>query len=49
MEVVKELMGHHSIDMVLRYAQLYESTKRQQYDHAMARVTQRQGLSEENP
>ncbi len=39
-------MGHHSIDMVLRYAQLYDATKRQQYDHAMAQVTQRQQLSE---
>ena len=43
LEVVKELMGHHSIDMTLRYAQLYESTKRQQYDQAMAQVTQHQG------
>ncbi|MEE9148515.1 MAG: tyrosine-type recombinase/integrase [Candidatus Tectomicrobia bacterium] len=48
LDVIKELMGHRSIDMVLRYAQLYESTKRQQYDHAMAQVTQRQRLSEGN-
>jgi site-specific recombinase XerD len=43
-DVVKALRGHHSIDMTLRYAQLYETTKRQQYDHAMAQVPQRQGL-----
>jgi site-specific recombinase XerD len=42
LEVLKELMGHQSIQMTLRYAQLYESTKRQQYTQAMQRIEQRQ-------
>jgi integrase/recombinase XerD len=41
LEVVKELMGHRSISMTLRYAQLYEATKRQQYDRAMAQIEKR--------
>jgi site-specific recombinase XerD len=41
LEVLKELMGHQSIQMTLRYAQLYESTKRQQYNQAMERIEQR--------
>jgi integrase len=40
-EVVKELMGHTSLDMTLRYAQLYEATKRQHYDQAMEQVERR--------
>jgi integrase/recombinase XerD len=40
--VLKELMGHRSIQMTLRYTQLYESTKRQQYDQAMMRIEKRQ-------
>jgi integrase/recombinase XerD len=44
LEVVKELMGHRSLQMTLRYIQLYDRTKRAQYDHAMAQVAQRQGL-----
>jgi len=44
LEVVKELMGHRSLQMTLRYTQLYDRTKRAQYDQAMARVEQRQGL-----
>src|SRR6266446_268820 len=44
LEVVKELMGHRSLDVTLRYAQLYDRTKRAQYDQAMAQVEQRQGL-----
>ena len=44
LEVVKELMGHRSIAMTLRYTQLYEATKRHQYDQAMAHVTKRQAL-----
>lgn len=38
LEVVKELMGHKKLDMTLRYAKLYEATKRQQYDQAMAHL-----------
>jgi len=44
LEVVKELMGHRSLQMTLRYTQLYDRTKRAQYDQAMAQVAQRQGL-----
>jgi site-specific recombinase XerD len=44
LEVVKELMGHRSLDVTLRYTQLYDRTKRTQYDQAMAQVAQRQGL-----
>lgn len=42
LEVLKELMGHRSIQNTLKYAQLYEVTKRRQYDDAMARVEGRQ-------
>jgi len=42
LEVLKELMGHRSIQMTLRYTLLYEATKRQQYDQAMERIEQRQ-------
>lgn len=44
LEVLKELMGHHSIHVTLRYIQLYDTTKRQQYDRAMARIEQRQAV-----
>ncbi len=44
LEVVKELMGHRSIQMTLRYTQLYDTTKRHQYDTAMAQLTHRQAL-----
>src|SRR5207253_11347540 len=44
LEVVKELMGHRSLDMTLRYTQLYDRTKRAQYDQAMLQVATRQGL-----
>lgn len=44
LEVVKELMGHQKLDMTLRYAKLYEATKRQQYDQAMAHLEPRQSL-----
>jgi site-specific recombinase XerD len=44
LEVVKELMGHRSLDMTLRYTQLYDRTKRAQYDQAMAQVEQRHGV-----
>ena len=43
LEVLKELMGHRSLNMTLRYTQLYESTKRRQYDQAMKRIEGRQG------
>lgn len=42
LEVLKELMGHRSLQMTLCYTQLYESTKRRQYDQAMAQIEQRQ-------
>jgi integrase/recombinase XerD len=44
LEVVKELMGHRSLQMTLRSTQLYDRTQRAQYDHAMAQVEQQQGL-----
>jgi integrase/recombinase XerD len=44
LEVVKELMGHRSISMTLRYTQLYEATKRDQYYHGMERLEQRQSM-----
>jgi site-specific recombinase XerD len=44
LEVVKELMGHRSLQMTRRYIQLYDRTKRAQYDHAMAQVERQQGL-----
>jgi len=46
LEVVKELMGHRSLDVTLRYTQLYDRTKRVQYDQAMSQVAKRQGLHE---
>jgi integrase/recombinase XerD len=42
LEVLKELMGHRSIQITLRYTKLYESTKRQQYDEAMVKIERRQ-------
>lgn len=44
LETVKELMGHRHLEMTLRYAQLYDHTKRAQYDAAMAQVEGRQQL-----
>jgi len=44
LEVVKELMGHRSLQATLRSTQLYDRTKRAQYDQAMAEVEKRQGL-----
>ena|SRR5215208_5128269 len=41
LEVLKELMGHRSVQMTLRYTKLYESTKRQQYQQAMTRIEKR--------
>ena len=35
-------MGHHSIQITLRYTQLYNATKRYQYEQAMTKITQRQ-------
>jgi site-specific recombinase XerD len=43
LEVLKELMGHRSLNMTLRYTQIYEATKRRQYDQAMEQIEQRQG------
>jgi site-specific recombinase XerD len=42
LEVVKELMGHRSLDVTLRYTQLYDRTTRAQYDQAMAQVEKNQ-------
>ena len=44
LEVVKELMGHRSLDVTLRYTQLYDRPKRSQYDQAMAQVEKRHGF-----
>jgi len=44
LEVVTELMGHRSLDVTLRYTQLYDRTKRAQYDQAMAQVEKRHGF-----
>jgi len=44
LEVVKELMGHRSLDVTLRSTQLYDRTKRAQYDQAMTQIAKRQGL-----
>ena len=44
LEVVKELMGHRSITLTLRYAQVYETTKRTQYVQAMAQIEPQQAL-----
>ena len=38
LEVVKELMGHRSLQMTLRYTQLYDRTKRAQYDGSVSKV-----------
>jgi site-specific recombinase XerD len=38
LEVVKARMGHTSLNLTLRDAQLYEATKRQHDDQAMAQV-----------
>lgn len=45
LEVLKELMGHRTIHVTLRYTQLYDTTKRQQYDQAMTKVEQRQAIN----
>ncbi len=42
LEVLKELMGHKSLSMTLCYTELYESTKRRQYDRAMERIEAKQ-------
>jgi site-specific recombinase XerD len=44
LEVVKALMEHRSLQMTLRSTQLYDRTKRAQYDQAMVQVEQRQAL-----
>jgi site-specific recombinase XerD len=46
LEVVQARMGHRSISMTLRYPQLYEATKRRQYDQAMAHSEKRSALLE---
>jgi site-specific recombinase XerD len=45
LEVLKDLMGHRSIQMTLRYAQLYDATKRSQYDQAMTKIEKRQAVN----
>jgi integrase/recombinase XerD len=42
LEVLKELMGHRSIQITLRDTKLYDATKRHQYDQAMAQIARRQ-------
>jgi site-specific recombinase XerD len=44
LEVLKELMGHHSLHQTLRYAQLYDTTKKHQYETAMAKIAQQQAV-----
>ena len=44
LEVLKELMGHHSISLTLRDAQLYDTTKKHQYETAMAKIAQQQAV-----
>lgn len=44
LEVLQELLGHHSLHQTLRYTQLYDTTKRQPYEQAMASITQRHTL-----
>ena len=46
LEVVKELMGHRSISMTLRYTQLYDATTRDQYYRAMEQLEKRQAFLE---
>jgi len=45
LEILKELMGHHLISLTLRYAQLYDTTKKKQYETAMAKIAQQQAVS----
>lgn len=45
LEILKELMGHHSMQITLRYTQLYDTTKRHQYEQAMTKIAQRQAAS----
>jgi integrase len=45
LEVLQDLMGHHSIQITLRYTQLYDTTKRHQYEQAMTKIAQRQAAS----
>src|SRR6266478_754856 len=45
LEVLKELMGHHSISLTLRDAQLYDTTKKHQDETAMAKIAQQQAVS----
>lgn len=42
LEVLKELMGHKSLMMTLCYTELYDTTKRRQYDRAMERIQAKQ-------
>jgi site-specific recombinase XerD len=42
LEVLKELLGHKALHVTLRYTQLYEGNKRQQYEQAMHKLEQRQ-------
>lgn len=42
LEVLKELLGHKALHVTLRYTQLYEGNKRQQYEQAMNKLEQRQ-------
>ena len=39
-----ELLGHHSLQQTLRYAHLYDATKRQHYEQAMMAITKRYAI-----
>jgi integrase/recombinase XerD len=49
LEVLTALLGHHSLHQTRRYAQLYDTTKRQPDDQAMAAITHHHALGGQSP